>query len=94
MDDDTVPWQAVLMGRAYLLRHQIHPPQQVLEARVVAEGVELVGGHQAVEFFKPVEDDVDLGLCSTRIVVVCPPSAPKTRLARPRSAQTPLSSAS
>jgi len=39
----------------------MHPPQQVVEARVVAEGVKLIGGHQAFEFFKPVEDDVDLG---------------------------------
>ncbi len=28
------------MGRAYLLRLKIHPQQQVLEARVVAEGVD------------------------------------------------------
>ncbi len=44
------------------LRFQNHPPQQVLEARVVAEGVNLIGRRQAFEFFKPVEDDVDWGL--------------------------------
>jgi len=27
------------MGCAYLLRLKVHPPQQVLEARVVAEGI-------------------------------------------------------
>jgi len=39
-----------------------------VEARVVAEGQWgqswLVGRHQAFEFFKPVEDDVDLALLS------------------------------
>jgi len=43
------------------LGFQVHPQQQVVEARVVAEGVPAsVRRHQAFEFFKPVEDDVDL----------------------------------
>ncbi len=44
-------------------RLQVHPQQQFVEARVGAEGVPAsVGRHQAFEFLKPVEDDVDLDL--------------------------------
>ena len=39
-------------------RLQVHPPQQVVEAGVAAEGVPAsVSRHQAFEFFKPVEDE-------------------------------------
>jgi len=47
--------------RSVILRLKVHPQQQVLEARVVTEGVNLVGRHQLFEFLEPVEDDVDGG---------------------------------
>jgi hypothetical protein len=56
-----LPSECQAISKDAPLRLQIHPQQQVLEARVVAEGIKLMGRHQAFEIFKPVENDVDLG---------------------------------